>query len=71
MGYQWPAKFSWNYDRGEIIADSVIHAMGICLGLIGAVIIIVLVAPWQVRTKKGSSGVESVVAQMAEASCDR
>ena len=44
MAYQWPAKFSWNYDRGEIIADGVIHAMGSCLGLIGAVIIVVLVA---------------------------
>ena len=50
MGYQWPAKFSWNYDRGEIIADSVIHAMGICLGLIGAVIIIVLVATHSTRS---------------------
>ena len=44
MTSQWPAKFSWNYDRGEIVADGVIHAMGICLGLIGAVIIVVLVA---------------------------
>ena len=31
-----------NYDRGEIIADGVIHALGICSGLIGAVIIIVI-----------------------------
>ena len=35
-----PAGFPWNYDRGEIIADGVIHALGICSGLIGAVIII-------------------------------
>ena len=37
-----PAGFPWNYDRGEIIADGVIHALGICSGLIGAVIIIVI-----------------------------
>ena len=33
-----------NYDRGEIIADGVIHALGICSGLIGAVIIIIVIA---------------------------
>src|SRR5258708_39174913 len=37
-----PAGFPWNYDRNEIIADGVIHANGICLGLIGVVVIIVL-----------------------------
>jgi hemolysin III len=34
--------FPWNYDRGEILADGVIHGIGICLGLIGAVIIVVI-----------------------------
>ena len=39
----WAAgRISRNYDRGEIIADGVIHALGICSGLIGAVIIIVI-----------------------------
>jgi len=38
------AGFRWNYDRGEIVADGVIHAVGICLGLIGTVIIIVIAA---------------------------
>jgi hypothetical protein len=23
-----PAGFPWNYDRGEIIADGVVHALG-------------------------------------------
>jgi hemolysin III len=32
----------WDYDRSEIIADGVIHAVGICLGLIGTAIIIVI-----------------------------
>jgi hemolysin III len=36
------AGFPWDYDRGEIIADGVIHAIGICLGLIGVVVIVVL-----------------------------
>jgi hemolysin III len=42
MDYRRPARFPWNYKRGEIIADGVIHAIGICFGLIGAVIIIVI-----------------------------
>ena len=44
MDYRRRAGFPWNFDRGEIIADGVIHAIGICFGLIGAVVIIVLVA---------------------------
>src|ERR1700733_150118 len=42
--YRQPPEFSWNYDRVEIIADGVIHAIGFCLSLIGGIIIIVLVA---------------------------
>lgn len=42
MNRRPPAGFPWNYDRGEIIADGVVHAIGICAGLIGAVIIIVV-----------------------------
>ncbi|WP_296523339.1 hemolysin III family protein [Rhodoplanes sp.] len=44
MDHKQPAGFSWDYDRGEIIADGVIHAIGMCFGLIGAVIIVALVA---------------------------
>jgi hemolysin III len=43
MDSRRPAGFPWNYDRGEIIVDGVIHALGICSGLIGAVIIIIIV----------------------------
>ena len=32
----------WHYDRAEIIADGVVHAIGVCLGLIGAVTIVVM-----------------------------
>src|SRR2546430_17665324 len=44
-----PAKcagqINWDYDRAEIIADGVVHAIGLCLGLIGAVTIVVI-AVW-------------------------
>jgi hemolysin III len=33
---------SWNYDRGEILADGIVHIIGIVLGLIGAVAIILV-----------------------------
>jgi hypothetical protein len=31
-----PGQISWHYDRAEIIADGIVHAVGVCLGLIGA-----------------------------------
>jgi hemolysin III len=37
-----PGQISWRYDRAEIIADGVVHAIGVCLGLIGAVTIVVM-----------------------------
>lgn len=33
---------TWNYDRAEIIADGAVHAIGIALGLAGAVILLVI-----------------------------
>jgi hemolysin III len=38
-----PGQISWDYDRAEIIADSVVHAIGICLGLIGVTILVIAV----------------------------
>src|SRR6516165_1406516 len=35
-------QISWHYDRAEIVADGVVHAIGVCLGLIGAVTIVVM-----------------------------
>jgi len=32
----------WNYDRAEMIADGVVHIIGICFGLIAATVLIVL-----------------------------
>ena len=39
-----PGQISWHYDRAEIIADGVVHAIGVCLGLIGATTIVVTAA---------------------------
>lgn len=36
--------FSWNYDRIEILADGVVHAVGVVFGLVGAGIIVILAA---------------------------
>jgi hemolysin III len=37
-------EISWNYDRTEILADAIVHATGLMLGLIGAVAIIAFAA---------------------------
>jgi hemolysin III len=36
-----PAEVIWNYDRVELIADGIVHAIGVSLGLVGAIAIIV------------------------------
>ena len=38
-----PGQISWDYDRAEIIADGVVHAIGVCLGLIGVTIVVTAV----------------------------
>ena len=37
-----PGQINWHSDRAEIIADGVVHAIGTCLGLVGAVTIVVM-----------------------------
>jgi hemolysin III len=32
----------WNYDRAELIADGVVHVVGVCFGMIAATVLIVL-----------------------------
>src|SRR5215475_12620748 len=39
---RYPGQIAWNYDRVEIIADGAVHAVGVCLGLIGAVTMVVI-----------------------------
>src|SRR3954466_8494213 len=34
----------WNYDRAELIADGVVHVVGVCFGLVAATALIVLTA---------------------------
>jgi hemolysin III len=40
----WPAGVVWKYDRVELIADGIVHAIGVSLGLAGAIAIIVVAA---------------------------
>jgi hemolysin III len=37
-----PGTISWDYDRTEIVADGIVHAVGIVLGLIGAIAIVIV-----------------------------
>jgi hemolysin III len=37
-----PPGVRWNYDRHEILADGVVHAIGVGLGLIAAIVLIVV-----------------------------
>jgi hemolysin III len=34
----------WNFDRAELIADGVVHVIGLCFGLVAATVLIVLAA---------------------------
>jgi hemolysin III len=36
--------FRWNYDRAELIADGVVHGIGVFGGLVAATVLIVLAA---------------------------
>jgi hemolysin III len=42
-----PGQISWHYDRIEVIADGVVHAIGVGLGLIGAVTIVAIAVKMQ------------------------
>ena len=39
-----PASVIWDYDRVELIADGVVHAIGVSLGVVGAIVIVVVAA---------------------------
>ena len=39
-----PTEVIWNYDRVELIADGIVHAIGVSLGLAGAIAIVVIAA---------------------------
>src|SRR6266853_6086160 len=50
----------WNYDRVELIADGIIHAIGVSLGLAGAIAIVVVAANSEHNTELSSIVVYSV-----------
>jgi hemolysin III len=39
-----PASVAWDYDRVELIADSIVHAIGVSLGVAGAIAIVIVAA---------------------------
>jgi hemolysin III len=39
-----PASVTWDYDRVELIADGIVHAIGVSLGLAGAIAIVIVAA---------------------------
>ena len=41
----------WNYDRAELIADGVVHIVGVCFGLVAATALIVLTAVYATRPR--------------------
>jgi hemolysin III len=55
-----PAEVIWNYDRVELIADGIVHAIGVSLGLVGAIAIVAVAANSQHNTELSSIVVYSV-----------
>jgi len=39
-----PASVTWDYDRVELIADGIVHAIGVSLGVAGAIVIFIVAA---------------------------
>lgn len=39
-----PASVIWDYDRVEVIADGIVHAIGVGLGVVGAIVIVIVTA---------------------------
>jgi hemolysin III len=54
------AEFTWDYDRTEILADGVVHVLGVLLGVIGAGAIVILAAVHS--TKVGPIATASIYA---------
>src|ERR1035437_10075767 len=39
-----PASVTWDYDRVELVADGIVHAIGVSLGVVGAIVIVIVAA---------------------------
>src|ERR1019366_5895385 len=35
-----PASVTWDYDRVELLADGIVHAIGVSLGVVGVIVIV-------------------------------
>jgi hemolysin III len=55
-----PAEGIWNYDPVELIADGVVHAIGVSLAVVGAIAIVVVAANLQHNTELTSVVVYSL-----------
>src|SRR5260370_11701232 len=55
-----PAEVTWNYDRVELIADGIVHAIGVSLGLVGAIAIVAVAAHSPHTTELSSIVVYSI-----------
>jgi len=45
-----PGSIAWDYDRSELVADAIVHVIGVALGLAGAVVITIVA----VNSEQGS-----------------
>jgi hemolysin III len=54
-GHEALGAIPWNYDRAEIIADGVVHSLGVSLGLVAAFALIFLTSGHCVYRKPYSS----------------
>ena len=50
-----PASVTWDYDRVELVADGIVHAIGVSLGVVGAFVIVVVAANSAPLTTHGQS----------------
>jgi hemolysin III len=44
-----PVGITWKYDRVELIADGIVHALGVSLGLVGAIAIVIILTANSIR----------------------
>jgi hemolysin III len=52
-----PPPLSWNYDRGEIIADGIVHALGVALAFAGTVALVIMAAESASRAHLAAIGI--------------
>lgn len=58
--FEPPAPVKWNYDRAELIADGIVHALGLKLAIIGVTILVVLATYWAQPLERVAIGIYSI-----------